>query len=364
MTHKAIIAALLLLAGESFAEPYIAVRTGFKCSQCHVNSTGGGKRTEFGEVYTQYKLLMQSAMNENLAYSFDPKLNKAISVGANFRIEGAYTPALTSKLANPVDTIRTAPSVWDPGSFKEKNLYIDVDLVKNWLKLYYDKDMSGGMARELWSKTTLPFNTYFKFGKMLLPYGYRLMDDDAFVRIGTGYTYNTTQMAYEMGIEPGPLSLITNITETDVTSVGSLVFNHLPVIRTFRVGSTVHRALTKHEKDKNGSYGVFGGASFGMFTFLGERDYTKDNGTNKIEDYVEGDFLPWQGFNIKTVYESLWPDRNIPQAQTNQTRLTVGLEPFVTQYLQIGLYYRMNQWIPQNAEKNQDQIVGRLHVFF
>lgn len=370
LSYQAFIAAALCLISQSFSEPYIAVRSGFKCSVCHVNGTGGGKRTDFGEVYTQYKLLMQSPMTENHPYSFDQKLNKSISVGANFRIEQSYAPKLSSKAANLGDTIKTAESIWNPGGFKERNLYIDVDLVKDWLKLYYDKDMGGGFARELWAKVNLPANSYFKFGHMLLPYGYRLMDDEAFVRSTTGYTYSVSTLAYEVGIEPGPLSLVTNLTATSITSVGSLVFNHMPFIRTARLGGSISRRLKTKEKDHYGSYGVFAGTAFGMFTFLGERDYTKDYDvskkveTNKVEDYMEMDFLPIRGWNIKTVYESLWPDKKIDQGSNNQTRLTVGLEPFVTQFLQLGLYYRMNAWIPQNPEKNQDQIVGRLHVFF
>jgi hypothetical protein len=42
----------------------------------------------------------------------------------------------------------------------------------------------------------------------------------------------------------------------------------------------------------------------------------------------------------------------------------VGAEPFVAQFLQLGLYYRQNDWIPQAMGANQDEIVGRLHVFF
>lgn len=362
--YRALLAALLFQTGVVMAEPYIAARTGFKCSQCHVNRTGGGKRTDFGDVFTQYKLLVKSALSENRPNSFDPKLNKMISVGANFRIEQSYTQAYTTKPVNPGDTAKKAEYLWDPGAFKEKNLYIQVDLVKDWIKLYYDKDMGGGAARELWAMINLPANAYVKFGQMLLPYGFRLMDDEAFVRKGTGYTYGTTAMAYEMGFEPGPLSLTANVTETELSTVGSVVFNRMPVVRAFRVGGSYSLELTKRMKSQKGSYGVFGSMSFGMFTFLAERDYTRDDAIDKIEDYLEMDFLPFQGWNFKTVFESLWPDRRIPQAGNNQTRLTLGAEPFITQFLQVGLYYRINDWIPQNARKNQDQVVGRLHVFF
>ena len=370
MLRKTVSISLFVGLTTLIAEPYIAVRTGFKCSQCHVNRTGGGKRTDFGNVYSQYKLLMHSAQSITGPYSFDPKLNKSVSIGANFRIEQSYLEKYVTRPANVGDPIKTVPEYWSAGAFKEKNLYVDMDLIQDRFKLYLDQDMTSGTARELWSMISLPGNTYLKFGKMLLPYGYRLMDDEAFVRNTTGYTYNSTDLAYEFGIEPGPLSLVSNITQTQWVSVGSLVFKDIPVIRTVRVGGSYSRELKKWPTDKKGSYGVFAGTTLGMFTFLGERDYTKVRGVNKedeinkIEDYFEVDFLPMQGLNFKATYESLWPDKKIAQAKNNQTRLTLGVEPFVVQYLQVGLYYRKNDWIPQSTSFNQDQIVGRLHVFF
>ncbi|MFQ5641358.1 MAG: hypothetical protein ACE5IR_25545, partial [bacterium] len=69
------------------AEPYLALRTGFKCSQCHVNRTGGGKRTEFGLTYSQTHLYMKLLGSKEEPVLFDSKLNRSISVGANFRAE-------------------------------------------------------------------------------------------------------------------------------------------------------------------------------------------------------------------------------------------------------------------------------------
>jgi hypothetical protein len=253
----------------------------------------------------------------------------------------------------------------DQAVIRESNLYVNIELVKNFLNAYIDETIAGSVSnREFYGMVSLPGNSYLKFGNMLLPYGFRLMDDDAFVRNNTNYTYNRHDLGYEAGIEPGPFSLVANVTNDQLSGVGSVIIRNTPVIRTFRLGGSYGTGIRKKDRGKKQTYGVFGGFALGMFTVLAERDWIKDDPVRSIADYAELDFLPMQGLNFKFVYEYLWPDRDVPVATNGRRRVSLGAEPFLTQFLQVGIYYRRNDWIPQNLAKNQDEIFGRLHVFF
>jgi hypothetical protein len=358
---------ILVIMGieEVRAEPYFAARTGFKCSQCHVNKTGGGKRTDYGVIYSQYKLLMASAMKNTQAYSFDPKLSNSVSVGANFRIEPTLTQAYTTKPIDTAEAVVTEPENFVSAKVKEANFYLQVDLVKDFLTFYYDKSSNSGSWREMWGMAEFFQNTlYLKAGFMLLPYGMRMMDDEAFIRNATGYTYGTSALSYEVGWEPGPVSLVVNANDNLISSVGYVVFKDLPMaLRSFRLGGQYSLPVKTVARRNNRGMGVFGMATMGMFSILAERDLTQKDSVNSIEDYVEIDFLPMQGLNFKGVIEWMTPDTRAKE-HNGRRRITLGAEPFVTQFLQLGLYYRINDFVPQAGVENQDQVVGRVHVFF
>jgi len=86
--------AALLVSGRAAAEPYLAVEAGLRCAQCHVNPTGGGKRTAFGELYARNQISAH-------AVSLEPNSKPWTS------IEFSCPLAETSPFNSPARLVRT-----------------------------------------------------------------------------------------------------------------------------------------------------------------------------------------------------------------------------------------------------------------
>lgn len=329
------------------AEPYLAVRTGFKCSQCHVSPTGGGKRTDFGVIYSQTTLPMTHFRPAGEPGYFSGKLLDRISIGADYRADFLARLDTEDGRGNvvPGDTAL---------STSQATVYLQVDVVPEKVSFYLDQRVApSGVNREIYALVRgLPLASYVKAGRTLLPYGLRLLDDDAFIRNRTGYTYERHEPGVEVGLEPGPLSFVANATENQLSLTGATTF------RRFRVGAS-------YGEDLNGLgrfvRGAFAGVSFGRFTLLGEGDWITDGALERFAALAELDFLLARGMNVKLAYEVF--DRDVSAPNVNQERFTVGVEPFLTQFLQVGIFYRVNRG-GQTVSENQDRLTVQLHGFF
>ena len=356
------------------AEPYLAIQEGYKCSQCHVNMTGGGKRTDFANIYTQTRLAGtffdwrsftpkpgEDADKDNPVKTdsqssfFTGRLNDYVAIGGDFRV--LYDKTKTSGVPSK-----------DAFTQRKQNVYLEVDLIPDHA-VFYQTLADGGDAREIFGllKGELkgePF--YLKAGQFFLPYGLRLQDDTAVTRAVTGFTYGTTDVGVELGFEPGPMALhiaATNGTGSSLETnhskrlTGSLAYVH----RRFRAGGS-YSENRDAQGVKTKIYGGHAGAQFGRVGILAEAAVIDDSTVKQRVSILEFNLLLSRGNNLKFSYE--YHDPSLAVFENARVRYSLVYEPFLNQFTQMRVGVRDKRGIPQNAELNANEYFLELHLFF
>ncbi len=356
------------------AEPYLAIQEGYKCSRCHVNMTGGGKRTDFANIYVQTRLAHtffdwrriatksdedadegSPVKTDSQSSFFSGRLNDYIAIGADLRALWEYT---------------MTPGGPDTNRFNQRKhtVYLEVDLIPEHV-IFYQTLAEGGDAREIFGllKGELkgaPY--YFKIGQFFLPFGLRLQDDTAFTRAATGFTYGVSDVGVEVGFEPGPLALHVAGSNGTGSSLETnrhkrLTASAAYVRKHFRVGGSYST-----NEDAQGAetviYGVNGGAQFGRVGILAEGDVIDDPTTRQLASILELNFLLARGHNLKFSYEYHDPSRAI--FENARERYSLVYEPFLYQFAQVRGGVRVNRGIPQNRDLNTVFYFLELHLFF
>jgi hypothetical protein len=374
---------VLLLPSLLLAEPHFAYKEGYKCSSCHVNQTGGGKRTAFGLLYTQTDLQPLWAKGTAKAEGFSAQLGPSISMGADFMavhktafaVEGEGTPAGTG----PTIYAQDGGNSFDlPGG----QLYFEVALAPEVVSLYVDEIVTpaGAQSREafiLWKQ--LPLNGYLKAGRMLLPFGIRVWDDEAFTRQVTGFNFDNQDLGVELGLEPGNASFslaLTNGTQgarddnqaKAFSSVGSVYLGNLVVGGSF--------ALNKAQGIRRVALGPFASAHIGPLTVMGEADWLRDKAAAEQQQLVAyGSLDCWlrQGLNLRLRYDFHDPyyRYRAPGAakaekleEDERSRIRLGADALITPFVSASAHYHLLKSIPQDLRGNTDSFVLALHAFF
>jgi len=355
-------ALLLLAAGAAHAEPYLAVANGYKCGQCHVNPTGGGERTAFGEIFAQ--TVLPAKHLDTGTDLWTGALNRFISVGGDLRYDFEAQQLPKTRTTNQFE-------------LEQARVYLEASVIPDRLLVYVDEQVApgGALNREAWGMYWSADHTwYLKGGQMYLPFGLRLEDQTAFVRQVTGINMTTPDQGVEAGWERGNLDA--QLALSNGTAGGAPTGNGKQeslqlqyVTSRFRIGGAANFNGSSSQGSRD-AFGIFGGLKTGPVAWLAEADIVNDHslpsgpggGSRRLATLIEGNWSPARGHNLKVTYEYQDPDREVPNDQATRWSFVYELTPI--QFLQLRFGARLNDGIPQLPTEHLKLYFVQLHGFF
>jgi hypothetical protein len=366
-----VLAAAVLVARRAAAEPYLMVREGAKCSACHTNQTGGGKRTAFAHIHAhdiEHDLDLLPIPPG--VRSFNGELNSWASIGSDLRVRN------TTVFADRPDARGEVPNnrafrrrvVSNDTHVNEFLLYGQLDLWPDLVTIYADEDFtSGATNREVFGllRGFLPWDTYVKAGRLFPAYGLRVQDDQAFIRARTNFTFQQPDEGGEIGIQPGPFFLASSITngpsgkDVQTTVNGYGVFEDVPVVRNVLAGASFAR-----QSNKRSEGGIYAGSNVWHFTYLGEIDWIDDRkigSAGRADEYAaygELDWLLFDWLNLRGTFDFIKVTHD-----RDQTRYAIGAEPFINRVIQPRIQYRINNGPSSQPDLNRPELWVELHFF-
>ena len=356
--RRCMLALLCFGAYAAHAEPYLAVQMGLKCGQCHVNPTGGGMRTTFGDIFAQTVLPGQHLDTGTDNWTGD--LGRYLRIGGDLRFDASATQVPQAKTAQEFDVFPT-------------RLYLEANVIPDRLIVYADEQVApgGALNREayglFWSAA---HDWYIKAGQMYLPFGLRLQDVSAFVQDAAGISMAAPDQGVEFGWErsrwDGQLAITNGTAAGPVNSAGKQYSALLSYVESrWRLGVAAN--FNAQSGGSKQVYGPFGGLRTGPIAWLAQAEVINDqsvaNGLGRqLAALLEANWLIARGNNLKMTEEFLDPNRAVRADQ--QTRWSLVYEFTPVQFAQIRAGFRHNYGIPQDNSEHRRMYFVELHGYF
>lgn len=350
-------AAPALLPQLAQAEPYLAVQQGLKCVMCHINPTGGGARTLFGDVFAE-NVMAATTLPAGLPVWTGQVVPDFIRIGGDLRADWTRSSEPHAAITNQV-------------GLEQMRLYAEVSVIPNKLAVYIDELVAPGAAQtmEAYARYGNTSDWYLKAGHFYLPFGWRLQDQSALVRQVTGINMNTPDDGIELGLErpnwSGQLDITKGAANVASPSGYQLTGQLVRAQTLWRIGAAA--AFTHATTGDRQTYGVFAGLHTGPLVWLGEADLVRQagfsDGTRSMVPLLgELDWALHRGHNLKLTYEFYDPELSVHNNQ--QTRWSALYELTPIPFLQLRAGFRRYQGIPQNDAENRSLAFLEAHAFF
>jgi hypothetical protein len=383
-------AGMLWVPAPSQAEPYMAVREGYKCSQCHVNKTGGGARNEYANVYMQTRMSANpGTVGEGSDVGTGHVANN-LSVGADVRAafesskftHGSGTSSFNRDAACESCHAGAKNGVGQAGGGKLAEAFMRYQPVPDVVSIVYSVNAVPTLAsRDFYGlvESVIPANGYVKAGAFKLPNGLDNTWDTPFQHAAQGgyqglVGFETVYATgVEVGFEPGAFSFSLSATNPEAGNQAKVptekryFFTASAVGRAGMIG--VNYAVDPvAAKETHTLTSGFLGTSFGRVTVLGQVDRIDDAGfgvktLSQEARLGEVDLLIARGHNLK--YQIETRDPNLAKTKDTRDRQSVIYEPFLTPYLQLRVGYRAYNGPDQTVTGIKgEQWFGEAHFVF
>lgn len=350
--------AMGLFAAAAQAEPYLAIRTGLKCSACHVNPTGGGLRNAVGVAFAQ-SVIPANELPQALQGWTGGFFEDRLRVGGDWR-------------SAQIDTRVSGQPTQRATGTEQGRLYADVQLLKDYLGVYLDEAVAPGKEErmESYARLSTPgMGWYAKLGQFYLPFGWRLQDSTALVRQVSGISMTVPDKGVELGMEQGDWSaqLVYSRGPGNKGGVtGHQWTGNVSWLQPWgRLGAST--AQVQSSAGNRQAYGFYGGTTTGPVAWLGELDLVSDSGYPEgrrrlVAGLLEANWLMRQGHNLKIGGEYFDPDTRV--SNDHKVRYSLVYEYTPIAFLQLRGGVRHYGGIPQNKFDNRRQTFVELHGLF
>jgi hypothetical protein len=331
---------------------------GLKCGHCHVNPTGGGERTLFGNVFAQSQLA--AARLDTGADLWTGEINRFLSLGGDVRGQAVFTKQPRSPSTDSFD-------------LEQGRVYASANVIPQRLFVYIDEQVapSNSLNREAYGVYwSAHHDWYVKAGQMYLPFGFRLQDQGAFVQGITNINMTTPDRGVEFGFERGhwdaQLAITNGTGDTPENDHGKQYSGQLIYVESlWRLGLAANINSTAEGNKTAG--GLFAGLRTGPVSWLGQVDVTDDKSRpaqtgRELATLAEANWRIAQGHNLKLTHEYLDPNRSV--SSDAETRYSIVYEMTPIQYVQIRVGFRYSDGIPQSSAEHLKLGFLELHGFF
>ena len=343
----------LFVSQSSIAEPYLAIKTGNKCSACHINPIGGGARNDYGVVYGS-QIMPRTALKAAAA-DFG-KIADGIRVGGDMRANAQSTNQDTRGFQT-----------------QSAQLYFHLQPKDSLFSLYLDQQFAPGSSLNREALIMANFNDSHsvKMGSMRVPFGLYFEDDSAFVRESTQTNFDTrdTGVNYAFANANHQIDIaITNGTSANNNNDDKLQLTARAehVSRYWRLG--LSGLVNEFDGGDRVAGNIFAGLNLSDYILIAEFDIVQDSddSTGDLDQNIwllELNKEVIKGLNLKLTTE--YHDRDTDSDNNERSRYSFIAEYTPVSYFQLrgGGRFSQDELQPEDDE-DLNLLFAEAHFYF